>query len=185
VRAGYGRPGLLNGLCGGGAGRAMSRISPPVGGGPVPPLPCAPTGASGATPPRASASRSYSALPGAEYGPAKRWPYFSELAARSARRRLCSARQAIARARGHPGTNLVGRTTLDEAIDLMRAPSGGQQRFGPDARRAATGRADGGAVRLLQPERTPPLSPKARVLWLKVECSPALRACARSGTSSA
>src|SRR5256714_14555970 len=58
--------------------------------------------------------------PGAEYGPAKRWPYFAELAARlpSAVVLLGSANDAKAAA-GVPGTNLVGKTTLDEAIDLI------------------------------------------------------------------
>ena len=58
--------------------------------------------------------------PGAEYGPAKRWPHFAGLAARLEVRvvLLGSAKDAAAAA-GVPGTNLVGQTTLDEAIDLI------------------------------------------------------------------
>src|SRR2546426_7299663 len=64
---------------------------------------------------------SYAVLcPGAEYGPAKRWPYFKELSARLELPSviLGSANDAEA-AQGIPGKNLVGRTTLDEAIDLL------------------------------------------------------------------
>src|SRR5207247_921713 len=58
--------------------------------------------------------------PGAEYGPAKRWPYFAELAQRLPMPvvLLGSANDAAA-AGGIGGTNLVGKTMLDEAIDLI------------------------------------------------------------------
>src|SRR5207237_1882591 len=58
--------------------------------------------------------------PGAEYGPAKRWPYFADLAARLDFPvvLLGSVKDANA-AMSVPGLNLVGKTTLDEAIDLI------------------------------------------------------------------
>src|SRR6266852_1842005 len=58
--------------------------------------------------------------PGAEYGPAKRWPYFAQLAQRLAMPvvLLGSANDAAAAA-GIGGTNLIGKTTLDEAIHLI------------------------------------------------------------------
>src|SRR5262249_28188810 len=58
--------------------------------------------------------------PGAEYGPAKRWPYFADLA-RQMRLPvvlLGSAKDGEASG-GISGTNLVGKTTLDEAIDVI------------------------------------------------------------------
>ena len=115
-------------------------------------------------------------VPGAEYGPAKRWPYFAELAgAAAACRRCCSARRATAKPpRGIGGTNLVGKTTLDEAIALIAgAQVGGEQRFGADARRRRARPAAGGAVRLVEPASTRRrASAAARVLWLHIECSP-------------
>jgi len=58
--------------------------------------------------------------PGAEYGPAKRWPYFKELAAELVIDKvlLGSAKDREASG-GIPGRNLVGETTLDEAINLI------------------------------------------------------------------
>src|SRR5437667_4679925 len=55
--------------------------------------------------------------PGAEYGPAKRWPYFAELAARlDLPVVLLGSPNDAAAAAGVGGKNLVGKTTLDEAI---------------------------------------------------------------------
>ncbi|MGE5242487.1 MAG: lipopolysaccharide heptosyltransferase II [Bacteroidota bacterium] len=112
--------------------------------------------------------------PGAEYGPAKRWPYFAELAARLEQPGvlLGSANDAPA-AQGVPGTNLVGHTTLDEAIDLL---AGAERVVSNDSGlmhvAAALGRPLVALFGSSSPERTPPQSPAARVLWLKLECSP-------------
>src|SRR5258708_8239941 len=58
--------------------------------------------------------------PGAEYGPAKRWPYFASLAEKMSLPvvLLGSANDREA-CEGIGGKNLAGETTLDEAIDLI------------------------------------------------------------------
>ncbi|MBW8905136.1 MAG: lipopolysaccharide heptosyltransferase II, partial [Betaproteobacteria bacterium] len=112
--------------------------------------------------------------PGAEYGPAKRWPYFADLAARLQRPAvlLGSANDAAAAA-GIGGKNLVGRTTLDEAIDLI---AGADQVVTNDSGlmhvAAALGRPLVALFGSSSPEKTPPRPGRSRVLWLKPECSP-------------
>ncbi len=90
----------------------------------------------GATPPLAkfaldAASPVLALAPGAEYGPAKRWParHFAEIARAHAERGFRtwlfgSAKDAaitaeVAALAGVPVADLAGRTTLDEAIDLL------------------------------------------------------------------
>ena len=112
--------------------------------------------------------------PGAEYGPAKRWPYFKELgqALRLPAVILGSPNDAEA-AQGIAGHNLVGRTTLDEAIALLAGAAfvvsndSGLMHIA-----AALGRPQVALFGSSSPLHTPPLSPAARVLWLQVECSP-------------
>src|SRR5438128_6725226 len=116
--------------------------------------------------------------PGAEYGPAKRWPYFAELAQRLPMPvvLLGSANDAAAAA-GIGGTNLVSKTTLDEAIDLI---AGAELVVSNDSGlmhvAAALGRPLIALFGSSSPEKTPPQSAagstKTRVLWLKPECSP-------------
>ena len=112
--------------------------------------------------------------PGAEYGPAKRWPYFKELAQRfelpvvlvgsAKEREACAAIN---------GRNLAGETTLDEAIELI---AGAQQVVANDSGlmhiAAALDRPQVALFGSSSPKHTPPLSGKARVLWLGIECSP-------------
>ena len=112
--------------------------------------------------------------PGAEYGPAKRWPYFVELAARmsvplvilgtAADRESCA---------GIPGKNLAGETTLDQAIELI---SGAQFVVTNDSGlmhiAAAVGTPQVALFGSSSPRHTPPLSAQARVVWLGIECSP-------------
>jgi heptosyltransferase-2 len=112
--------------------------------------------------------------PGAEYGPAKRWPYFAELAERLAlpavllgspkEREQCAAIK---------GRNLAGETTLDEAIELLALA---QYVVSNDSGlmhvTAALGRPQVALFGSSSPQHTPPLSQKARVLWLGLECSP-------------
>ncbi len=112
--------------------------------------------------------------PGAEYGPAKRWPYFRDLAGRlgAAVVILGSAKDAEA-ASGVPGMNLVGKTSLDEAIRLIAgAGTVVSNDSGLMHIAAALGRPQVALFGSSSPEHTPPASPSARVLWLRLECSP-------------
>jgi len=117
----------------------------------------------------------YAALcPGAEYGPAKRWPYFKELAEKIGMPVviLGSGKDAEAAA-NLTGRNLVGKTTLDEAIRLI---AGAAVVVSNDSGlmhvAAALGRPQVALFGSSSPEHTPPASAKARVLWLRLECSP-------------
>jgi lipopolysaccharide heptosyltransferase II len=112
--------------------------------------------------------------PGAEYGPAKRWPYFAELAEKvsvpvvilgtAADRESCA---------GIAGKNLAGGTSLDEAIELI---SGAEFVVTNDSGlmhiAAAVGTPQVALFGSSSPRHTPPLSTQARVVWLGIECSP-------------
>jgi len=112
--------------------------------------------------------------PGAEYGPAKRWPYFRELASKlGSQIVLVGSPGDLQDNQDIAGTNLIGKTTLDEAIDLI---AGAVLVVSNDSGlmhvAAATGTPQVALFGSSSPEHTPPLSPVARVVWLKVECSP-------------
>ena len=112
--------------------------------------------------------------PGAEYGPAKRWPYFAALAPRLGLPAvLLGSAQDAAACAGIPATNLAGRTTLEEAIDVL---AGAALVVSNDSGlmhvAAALGRPLVALFGSSSPERTPPRSPRAQVLWLRPECSP-------------
>jgi len=125
--------------------------------------------------------------PGAEYGPAKRWParHFAALAALAqaewpeARIALLgSARERplateIAALSGQDLHNLCGGTSLDEAIaligsaDAVVSNDSGLMHVAAALRRpqvAVFGSSD--------PRHTPPRSPSARIEWLAMPCAP-------------
>jgi heptosyltransferase-2 len=123
--------------------------------------------------------------PGAEFGPAKRWPthYFAELAQGLAARGCAvwligspSDRQAgaeIERAAAAVCRNLCGETSLTEAIDLLASCSlvvsndSGLMHIA-----AALGRPLVALYGSSSPAYTPPLSADARILKLDLPCSP-------------
>ncbi|GAB2180235.1 lipopolysaccharide heptosyltransferase II [Denitratisoma sp. agr-D3] len=131
----------------------------------------------------------YIFCPGAEYGPAKRWPsrHYAELARRLASPRspvwlLGSAKDAAngddiaGLAASEDVVNLCGRTSLDQAIDLLA-----------DARWVVSN--DSGLMHVAaalarplialygssSPIYTPPLSSHAKILSLHLECSPCFK----------
>jgi heptosyltransferase-2 len=129
--------------------------------------------------------RAVALCPGAEYGPAKRWPpsYFAELARELTRNGdavwlIGSAKDApigddIVRLSGGACVNLCGKTTLDQAIDLLAA-----------VRLVVTN--DSGLMHVAAalgtpliaiygsstPDHTPPMSPAASIVKLDIACSP-------------
>jgi len=112
--------------------------------------------------------------PGAEYGPAKRWPYFHELGSKLNASALILGSPGDAESSiGIPGKNLVGKTTLDEAICLI---AGAKFVVSNDSGlmhvAAALGRPQVALFGSSSPEHTPPQSAASRVLWLHVDCSP-------------
>ncbi len=130
-------------------------------------------------------TRAVALCPGAEYGPAKRWPpsYFAELARALSKGGdavwlLGSSKDAeiaedISRLSGGECLNLCGRTTLDQAVELLAS-----------ARLAITN--DSGLMHVAAavgtpliaiygsstPAFTPPMSPKAVIAKLDIPCSP-------------
>ena len=121
--------------------------------------------------------------PGAEFGPAKRWPahHFSELAAQldgpvvllgsGKEAALCDEIAAPVNAR-QPGKclNLAGKTSLPQALALI---AGCRSAVSNDSGlmhvAAAFGVPQVAIFGSSSPLHTPPLNDKARVLWLKAE----------------
>ena len=126
--------------------------------------------------------------PGAEYGPAKRWPprHFAALAKRYAAEDyqiwlFGSAKdhetaEEVQRLSGSLCTNLCGRTSLSEAIDLLALAQivvcndSGLMHLA-----AALSRPLAAVYGSSSPEHTPPLSPHAQVVSLHLECSPCFK----------
>jgi heptosyltransferase-2 len=125
-------------------------------------------------------------MPGAEYGPAKQWPasHFAQLAREliaqgqqvwilgSAKDRAVGDAivQAAAQERVH---NLCGQTALADVVDLLSLC---QAAVSNDSGLMHVAAALGIPLVALygssDPKHTPPLSPKARVLYLELPCSP-------------
>ncbi len=184
LRAGYlgeSRLGLLNRIHKAGPPREpmplhYARLAEPPGVKPELPLPSARLQEKkNATAARFGISGTYTVLcPGAEYGPAKRWPHFRALAARLATQVvLLGSPGDLKDGKDIPGTNLIGKTSLDQAMDLI---AGAAMVVSNDSGlmhvAAAAGRPLVALFGSSSPEHTPPGSVAARVLWLKVECSP-------------
>jgi heptosyltransferase-2 len=125
-----------------------------------------------------------SLCPGAEYGPAKRWP--SEYYAALARQYLNHGWRVWLLGSGKdititasiseqaPGvTDLAGQTTLDQAIDLLAASD---VVVSNDSGLMHVAAATGTAVLALygssDPQYTPPLSDDAQVIYRGLDCSP-------------
>lgn len=145
------------------------------------------------------AGRYWVFAPGAEYGPAKCWPadHYAALAATLFKRDglpvvlLGSGKEAAlaaAIAEAAPGAciNLIGRTTLDQAMALI---SGARGMVSNDSGlmhvAAAFGVPQVAVFGSTSPEHTPPLNLRAQVLWLKEElkldCSPCFERQCRFG----
>ena len=129
--------------------------------------------------------------PGAEFGPAKRWPasYFAELAQTILANRpdaqilllgspkdraVCDEITAIVpQAKVSQIHNLAGSTSLSEAIALISqcaavvTNDSGLMHIG-----AALERPTVAIYGPTDPRHTPPLSQLAQILWLHIECSP-------------
>jgi heptosyltransferase-2 len=129
--------------------------------------------------------------PGAEYGPAKRWPpaHYAALA-----RSLHRADAAPVLLLGSPGEAelcetiaaaapgacrvLAGRTSLVEAMALIASSRGlASNDSGLMHIAAAFGVAQVAVFGSTSPAHTPPLNPRARVLWLKEELQLACMPC--------
>jgi heptosyltransferase-2 len=126
--------------------------------------------------------------PGAEYGPAKRWPaaHFAALARRLAQTDfpvwiVGSAKDApigaeIETLSGGACKNLCGKTDLAQAIDLLScARMVVSNDSGLMHVAAALGRPLVALYGSSSPAYTPPLSPQARILSLGLECSPCFK----------
>lgn len=127
-------------------------------------------------------------MPGAEYGPAKHWPldHFADLARTLAAQGkqvwiLGAAKdeatgRAIAERAGPGVTNLCGRTRLEDAIDLLALATATVTNDSGLMHVAAA--LDTPTVALFgssSPAHTPPLSDKAKVLYLGLDCSPCFK----------
>jgi len=126
--------------------------------------------------------------PGAEYGPAKRWPerHFSTLARRLADRGYAiwlvgspkdhAVAETIAQDAQGLCTNLCGKTDIAEATDLLAAArlvvtnDSGLMHVA-----AAVGRPVIALYGSSSPLFTPPLSADARIVTLNLECSPCFK----------
>jgi heptosyltransferase-2 len=137
--------------------------------------------------------------PGAEYGPAKCWPaeHYGELARRLATEQGCSVvllgsgKEAelagrIAALAGPGCVALAGATSLDDAMALIAGAIGMVSNdSGLMHVAAAFGLPQVAVFGSSSPEHTPPLNPRARVLWLKheigLDCSPCFERSCRYG----
>ncbi|HET7775287.1 MAG TPA: lipopolysaccharide heptosyltransferase II [Azospira sp.] len=133
-------------------------------------------------------ARLLACCPGAEYGPAKRWPeeHYAALAKAAAARgwtvwllgshKDAPVGEAIVAAAPGAARNLCGSTSLDQAIDLLAlADHVVCNDSGLMHVAAALGRSLTALYGSSSPGFTPPLSEQATVLSLELECSPCFK----------
>jgi heptosyltransferase-2 len=132
-------------------------------------------------------------MPGAEYGPAKQWPlaYYAELARRldaegvrawifGSYKERAAADYVVMQA--GCGVNLCGKTSIEDAVDLIAQVSlaicndSGLMHMA-----AAVGTPLVAIYGSSTPDYTPPLSDRALTLYLRVECSPCFERTCRYG----
>ncbi|WP_373379319.1 lipopolysaccharide heptosyltransferase II [Cupriavidus nantongensis] len=127
--------------------------------------------------------------PGAEFGPAKRWPaaHFAKLAQMLRRSypyaqmiALGSAKDAEIAAEITSEApfvrNLCGQTSLDDAVDLLALSEAAVcNDSGLMHVTAALGRPQVAVYGSSDPRHTPPLSQAASIMWLQLECSPCFK----------
>lgn len=126
--------------------------------------------------------------PGAEYGPAKCWPvdYFAAVAQHKLNAGWqvwllgssndAAASDAVNRRCTNRCLDCTGRTTLEQAIDLLSlATLVVSNDSGLMHVAAALNRPTIALYGSSDPGMTPPLSESARVLWLGLECSPCFK----------
>jgi heptosyltransferase-2 len=124
-------------------------------------------------------------MPGAEFGPTKQWPvkYFGELATRFKQQGYKvyvfgspkdeSIGEEIVRASKGDAINLCGQTSLEEVVDLLSlvkvaiTNDSGLMHIA-----AAVGRPVVAIYGAITPKYTPPLTDKAEIQYLGLECSP-------------
>ena len=126
--------------------------------------------------------------PGAEYGPAKRWParHFASLADHFATRAIpvwlvgstkdATVGDQISELSRGAARNLCGLTNLEQAIDLI---AGARLVVSNDSGlmhvAAALDRPLAALYGSSSPTYTPPLSPRARIVTLGLDCSPCFK----------
>jgi heptosyltransferase-2 len=132
-------------------------------------------------------------MPGAEYGPSKQWPleYYAALVKRlgtndlqvwvfGSHKEHAAGEQIVAEA--GCGTNLCGKTQLEDAIDLIaQAKVAVSNDSGLMHVAAAVGVPVVALFGASTPAYTPPLSDQAEVVYLGIECSPCFDRTCRYG----
>ena len=133
-----------------------------------------------------SESDAVALIPGAEYGPAKRWPlkYYADLASRLVRvglkvwilgsKKEYELGNAVSSPANHPNViNLCGETSLADVIDLLGAARVAVTNdSGLMHVAAAVGTHVMGIYGSSSPHFTPPLTDSKDVFYLDLECSP-------------